>query len=346
MHPLTVPLSFHLSPLASAAVPCITVRSASLSQDVRRFFHVASPALAPPLSPAQIDIVKSTAPVLAEHGVKITTHFYKRMLGRHPELKNIFNQAHQATGAQPAALAHAVWAYAANIDNLAALSTAVSRIAHKHASLGITADQYPVVGENLLASIKEVLGDAISPPIVDAWAAAYQQLADILIDFEANLYKAAAATPGGWNGWRRFVVDEKIRESAEIISFHLRPLDQKALPSYKPGQFISVRMFVPELNVFQPRQYSLSDIPNGQFFRISVKKESSTENRPAGQISNVLHEKLPIGSEIDVSFPYGDFFLDVDADQCCEDFCRVASYIANFNCRRLIFQNCDGWFHR
>merc|ERR1712000_95106 len=91
-------------------------------------------------------IVKSTAPVLAEHGVAITSHFYKRMLNNHPELRNVFNSAHQDTGTQPAALAHAVWAYASNIDNLGALTTAVSRIGHKHASPGRMGSCLPATG--------------------------------------------------------------------------------------------------------------------------------------------------------------------------------------------------------
>ncbi|KAI9098319.1 nitric oxide dioxygenase [Phlyctochytrium arcticum] len=283
----------------------------ALESPGRRCLHATSNCRA--LTRSQTEIVKSTAPVLAEHGIAITTHFYKRMLNNHPELKNVFNSAHQATGAQPAALAHAVWAYASNIDNLGALSSAVSRIGHKHASLGITPDQYPIVGENLLASIKEVLGDAVDDKVLDAWTAAYQQLADVFIGFEQNLYKTAAATPGGWNGWRKFKIARKVPESDEITSFYLEPLDKKSLPQFSPGQFVSIRHFIPELRVYQPRQYSLSDTPNESTFRISVKREMAAQNRPAGRVSNVLHASLPEGSELEVSMPYGDFTLDVNA---------------------------------
>ncbi|KIY00932.1 uncharacterized protein Z520_03598 [Fonsecaea multimorphosa CBS 102226] len=279
------------------------------------------PSWSPPaqrheLSPEHQKIVKSTAPVLAEHGVAITSHFYKRLLDNHPELRNIFNSAHQSTGGQPAALAHAVWAYAANIDNLGALTTAVSRIAHKHVSLGITPDQYPIVGENLLASIQEVLGDAITQPVLDAWAAAYQQLADIFIGVERSLYEAAEHSPGGWTGWRKFKVARKVIESDEIVSFYLEPLDGGRLPNFKPGQYISVRVFLPELGVYQPRQYSLSDTDDGKHFRISVKKEvGNGPATPPGRVSNILHQNLPEGAELDVSNPSGDFTLDVgDSD--------------------------------
>jgi ferredoxin-NADP reductase/hemoglobin-like flavoprotein len=265
------------------------------------------------LTTEQKQIVKSTIPALEQHGVEITTLFYKRMLEAHPELKNIFNTAHQATGEQPNALAHAVWAYAVNIDHPEALAGAVSRIGHKHASLGVTSDQYPIVGKHLLAAIKEVLGPAVTAPVVDAWGAAYQELADIFITFESNLYQQSVDTPGGWKGWRKFFISDKVAESDEIISFHLTPVDKDALPPYKPGQFLSVRCFVPELGSYQPRQYSLSDSPNPDHFRISVKREFASGPKPAGRISNVLHESLPIGAELDVSMPFGDFVLDINA---------------------------------
>ncbi|KAI8823663.1 flavodoxin reductases (ferredoxin-NADPH reductases) family 1, partial [Fimicolochytrium jonesii] len=291
---------------------CLRLKARAPSNALRTLqFHAT--ALPHALTPAQTAIVKSTAPVLAKHGVAITTHFYKRLLKNHPSLKNIFNSAHQATGAQPAALAHAVWAYASHIDNLGALSAAVSRIGNKHASLGVRPEQYAVVGEELLVSIKEVLGDAVTEDVMEAWRAAYEQLAGIFITFEGDLYKKAAEMPGRWNGWRKFVVKRKVLESDEIVSFHLAPADKGLLPTFAPGQYISVRCFVPELGVYQPRQYSLSDTPHGEHFRISVKREFATDTRPAGKISNVLHEHLPENAEVDVSMPYGDFTLDVNA---------------------------------
>ncbi|KAJ5678831.1 flavohemoprotein [Penicillium macrosclerotiorum] len=265
------------------------------------------------LNTQQKEIVKSTIPALQEHGVTITTLFYKRLLEAHPELKNIFNTAHQATGEQPAALAHAVWAYASNIDHPEALSTAVSRIGHKHASLGVMPEHYPIVGQHLLVAIKDVLGPAVNEKVLDAWGAAYQELADIFINFEDGLYQENLKTAGGWKGWRKFFISDKVVESDEIISFYLIPEDRDVLPKYKPGQFVSIRCYVPELSSYQPRQYSLSDVPSSDHFRISVKREFARDAKPAGRISNVLHESLPIGAELDVSMPFGDFVLDTNA---------------------------------
>lgn len=265
------------------------------------------------LSSQQKQIVKSTIPALQEHGVTITTLFYKRLLEKHPELRNIFNTVHQTTGEQPAALAHAVWAYAVNIDQPEALNAAVSRIGNKHASLGVMPSHYPIVGEHLLAAIKDVLGPAANEQVLDAWKAAYQQLANIFINFEQDLYQRGVKETGGWKGWRKFYISKKLTESDEIISFHLTPVDNDDLPSYQPGQFVSVRCYVPELGSYQPRQYSLSDVPNKSYFRISVKREFAKDSRPGGQISNVLHESLPEGAELELSMPFGDFVLDINS---------------------------------
>ncbi len=125
------------------------------------------------LSRQTIQTVKATAPLLAEHGEIIAQHFYRQLFNQHPELLNIFNVTNQKTGRQQAALASAVWAYAAHIDNLDALTGAVKRIAWKHASLTILPEHYPVVGKHLLAAITHVLGDAATDDTLSAWQDAY-----------------------------------------------------------------------------------------------------------------------------------------------------------------------------
>ncbi|PNP53053.1 hypothetical protein FNYG_15784 [Fusarium nygamai] len=135
----------------------------------------------------QIKIVQSTIPALEKHGVEITTLFYRQLLNKHPELNNIFNTAHQDTGEQPAALAHAVWAYAVNIENPEAMKAAISRIGHKHVSLGVTADQHPIVGQGLLSAIKQILGDGVNSKVLDAWDTTYRKLAEYFINFEEGL---------------------------------------------------------------------------------------------------------------------------------------------------------------
>ena len=130
-------------------------------------------------SPRTIELVKATVPALQAHGLALTTHFYDRLFTHEPELKNIFNLGNQAGGQQQQALALAVLAYAQNLENPSALAPVASRIAHKHASIGIRPDHYPIVGRHLLASIREVLGEAATDEIIAAWGEAYGELADV-----------------------------------------------------------------------------------------------------------------------------------------------------------------------
>ena len=263
------------------------------------------------MNPGTIEIVKATAPVLAEHGLAIINRFYARLFEEHPQLKNVFNMRHQETGEQQRALAGAVLAYAQNIDNLGALQGAVSRIAHKHCSLCVEAGQYPVVGQNLLAAIRDVLGSAATEPIVSAWAEAYGALADIFIKVESDLYSQAADRPGGWRGWRNFVVAHKRRESDVITTFYLVPQDGKPVADFAPGQYISVGVDLPEIGLQQIRQYSLSDIPNGRRYRISVKREAEASS--PGYVSNLLHDHIKEGDVVKLTPPFGVFTIDMKA---------------------------------
>lgn len=258
--------------------------------------------------------VKATAPILKQHGVLLTSHFYQRMFQHNPELKNIFNQGHQHAGQQQQALAMAVAAYAEHIDAPEVLLPVLERVAHKHTSLGIRAEHYPIVGKHLLASIQEVLGEAATPALIAAWAAAYGQLADILIAEERELYRASANAEGGWAGWRPFRIARKVAESEEITSFYLAPADGGAVPGFRPGQYVSVKCFVEEWGLAQPRQYSLSDAPNDEYLRISVKREDGGEGKPAGRVSNLLHAEKREGDILELSAPQGDFFLHEERD--------------------------------
>jgi nitric oxide dioxygenase len=265
------------------------------------------------LSQKTRDTVKATAPVLAQHGVDIIEHFYRDLLGTHPALKNVFNMRHQERGQQQQALARAVYAYAANIDDPSSLQAVLEGIANKHASLGVLPEQYPIVGQHLLGAIKAVLGDAATDDIIAAWAEAYGNLADILVRRENQLRDETAQEQGGWNGWRDFVVAGKQPESDVIMSFTLEPADGKPVANFEPGQYISVAVDVPRLGLQQIRQYSLSDAPNGRSYRISVKREGGADPSQQGYVSTLLHDEVQVGDRLRLAAPYGNFFIDVHA---------------------------------
>ncbi|HBV77681.1 MULTISPECIES: NO-inducible flavohemoprotein [Vibrio] len=258
------------------------------------------------LSQSTIDIVKSTAPLIAEAGPSLTAHFYERMFKHHPELKDVFNITHQETGSQREALFNAVYGYASNIDNIEVLLPVVEKIAQKHTSFNITADQYQIVGTHLLATIDELMNPGQA--VLDAWAEAYGLLAHIFINREEEIYQQKEQEIGGWRGTREFKVIEKTQESNVITSFVLTPVDGQPVIGYRPGQYIGVYLNSDKLEFQEIRQYSLSDAPNGNTYRISVKREDK------GIASNYLHTHVNLGDSVQLAAPAGDFFITTESN--------------------------------
>ncbi|RBJ79977.1 NO-inducible flavohemoprotein [Pseudomonas sp. MWU12-2534b] len=247
-------------------------------------------------------IIKATVPLLESGGEALITHFYRMMLSEYPEVRPLFNQAHQASGDQPRALANGVLMYARHIDQLDQLGDLVAKIINKHVALQILPEHYPIVGGCLLRAISEVLGSEIATPeVIAAWGAAYNQLADILIGAESAIYEQKAQAPGGWRGARAFKLVQKVQESAEITSLYLEPLDKGPILAAEPGQYIGLQLFIDGQEV--RRNYSLSALSNQGQYRISVKRE------PGGVVSNYLHDQCVVGTSIMLFPPAGEFTL-------------------------------------
>ena len=137
------------------------------------------------LSPKTIEVVKATAAPVAANAEAITTRMYEILFSDFPETKVLFEGSNPD---QHKKLAMAISAYAANIDNLTMLSMAVEKMASTHVLKKIKPEHYPMVGVSVLKAIKDVLGDAATDEVLDAWKEAYFFLADILIAREKELY--------------------------------------------------------------------------------------------------------------------------------------------------------------
>jgi nitric oxide dioxygenase len=185
----------------------------------------------------------------------------------------------------------------------------MSRIANKHASLGITADQYEIVHKYLFEAIVEVLGEAVTPEVAAAWNEVYWLMADTLIAMEHDLY-AAAGVPDG-QVWREVRVSRRVLQSADTVSFVLSPVDGQSLPSYLPGQYISVGVVLPD-GARQIRQYSLVGAPSDTDWQISVKavRADADAGAPAGEVSNFLYDNVFEGDLLQVTLPFGDLVLE------------------------------------
>ncbi len=116
------------------------------------------------LSDQNRPVIEATLPVVGANIGDIAQRFYRHLFGIHPELLDgTFNRGNQARGEQQQALAGSVAAFATTLVSTPEQvpESLLRRIAHKHASLGIRADQYQVVHDNLMWAIVDVLGDAV-----------------------------------------------------------------------------------------------------------------------------------------------------------------------------------------
>lgn len=266
------------------------------------------------LSESSAAVVTATLPAVQAHGEAITGRFYQRMFDAHPELLDIFNRGNQATGQQRAALAAAVVAYAEHLTVGGGVpwGPILDRIAHKHASLGITATQYTIVGRHLLAAVGEVLGDAVTAEVAAAWDEVYWLLACELIAREARLYTLAGVAEDAsvWRDWR---VTATTRETPDVVSFTLVPADGGAVPAFTPGQYVSVAVDLDGGRGQQIRQYSLSGRPGAADWRITVKRVRGTDGAPDGMVSSFLHERVAVGDTLRLSPPFGEVSAIGDA---------------------------------
>ncbi|RZU23761.1 globin domain-containing protein [Streptomyces sp. BK239] len=262
------------------------------------------------LSAESAAVIRATLPAVAGALDEITTRFYGAMFRDRPELLDgMFNRGNQASGAQRRALAGSIAGFATALLDAPDTRPDVllDRIAHKHAAVGVTEDQYTIVHKYLFGAIAEVLGDAVTPEVAAAWDEVYWLMAGALIGREARLYQDAGVEPG--QIWRRWTVVERRTETPEVVSFLLQPADGRPAPRARAGQYVSVRVLMAD-GVHQLRQYSLSSDPGGGLRRITVKRVAGTADTPDGEVSNLLHDQIHEGDELTLSPPFGDVFLD------------------------------------
>ncbi|MFF4398786.1 globin domain-containing protein [Streptomyces sp. NPDC001480] len=265
------------------------------------------------LSPESAAVVRATLPAVGGALDEITARFYGTMFAERPGLLDgLFNRGNQASGEQRRALAGSIAAFAQSLlENPEGRPDALlARIAHKHAALGVTEDQYTIVQDYLFRAIADVLGEAVTAEVAAAWDEVYWLMAGALIAQEARLYQQAQVDPR--KPWRQWTVVERREETADVVSFLLCPADGGPMPPARAGQYVSVRALMPD-GVHQTRQYSLSNAPGERTRRITVKRVASVADAPEGEVSNQLHRTVRAGDELSLSAPFGDVVLD-DAD--------------------------------
>jgi ferredoxin-NADP reductase/hemoglobin-like flavoprotein len=265
------------------------------------------------LSPESAEIVRATLPAVVAHGTEITGRFYPSMFAAHPELLDLFNRGNQANGEQRQALAASVVAFAEHLlgESTTPFEPVLARIAHKHAALGVTATQYPIVGRHLMAAVAAVLGDAVTPAVAAAWDEVYWLFGCLLIAEESKLYQRAGVDPD--HLWRPWLIVERVEEAEDTISLVLKPADNAPVPEFLPGQYVSVAVDLPD-GSRQPRQYSLSQAPGRGSLRLTVRRVRGVDGAPDGAVSTYLHDVAKEGVVLTVGPPFGDVTLSPGSD--------------------------------
>ncbi|MFJ1863236.1 globin domain-containing protein [Streptomyces sp. NPDC088097] len=262
------------------------------------------------LSEKSTATVRATLPAVGAAIGDIAELFYAKLFAAHPALlRDLFNRGNQNTGLQKQALAGSIAAFAGHLVERPDTRPDVmlNRIAHKHASLGVTREQYPVVHEHLFAAIAEVLGEAVTPEVARAWDEVYWLMANALAAAEERLYAEQRVVAG--DVWREWTVVARIEETADCATFHLLPADGGRPPAAKPGQYVSVQVELPD-GARQIRQYSLSCAPGSPVRALTVKRAGGpATGGPAGEVSHHLHAHVRAGGTLRVSAPYGDLVL-------------------------------------
>jgi nitric oxide dioxygenase len=255
------------------------------------------------LSDTSRPVIEATAGVVSQRMDLISKDFYRRLFEAHPSLLDgMFSRSNQLEGGQSRALSASIVAFAGHLlqnpDTLP--ETTLSRIAHKHASLGVTPEQYDVVYEHLFAAIAADLGDAVTPEVASAWTEVYWLMANALMAIEKDLY-GATVNPKLWTEWR---VASASPAGAAARTLRFEPTDDSPIAHARAGQYIGVRIPVSD-GLRQVRQYSLS-AEIGEARVITVKRDDG------GEVSPILHDDIIVGDIVELSNPYGEVVLKED----------------------------------
>ncbi|MCF4007318.1 globin domain-containing protein [Corynebacterium uropygiale] len=255
-----------------------------------------------PLTPEQEQIVRDTLPVVGAKIDDITPNFYRRMFAAHPELiAHVFNRGNQKQGAQQRALAASFATFAKTLVDPEAPDPAelLARIGHKHVSVGIREDQYPIVHTHLFDAIEEILTpEVFQGPVREAWDAVYREMERVLVDFENGIYEEKGVASG--DVFRTVRVTRKQRLTDTITAFTVA-----SDADFRPGQYISVRRTMAD-GAGQLRQYSLIGAPGRGELSFAVERD--------GEVSQSLIDGLEEGQDVEISLPTGDLVLDEERD--------------------------------
>lgn len=130
------------------------------------------------MTPEQIKLVQESFAKVAPISETAAQMFYGRLFEIAPEVKTMF----PADMTEQRKKLMQTLAYVVNgLSKLETVLPAASMLAKKHVSYGVKAAHYAPVGAALLWTLEKGLGAAWTPPLADAWTAAYTTLSGFMI---------------------------------------------------------------------------------------------------------------------------------------------------------------------
>jgi hemoglobin-like flavoprotein len=129
------------------------------------------------MTPHQIDLVQRTFAQVKPIAPAAAELFYARLFTLDPSLRPMFRSDMSKQGQM---LMSMIGAAVNGLSNLEKLAPVVRQLGARHAGYGVQAEHYDTVGDALLWTLEQGLGDAFTPEVSDAWAAAYGLLAEVM----------------------------------------------------------------------------------------------------------------------------------------------------------------------
>ncbi|KOS67870.1 hypothetical protein AEA09_04415 [Lysinibacillus contaminans] len=258
------------------------------------------------LSLETINEIKKIASAISVNGEIIKKIFIEKLQKNVPELLHIFYQILQKSGRSKISLIDAVYSAAMQIEHIDRFVPAVMQVAHKHRSLGIQPEHYPIVGQHLVDSIQEALGNQATEAGIAALQLAFNRIADVFIQVEKELYQAVELE-GGWRLFKPFRIVKKELKNDGAMVLYIVPLDGKIVPVTEAGKYVSVRIKMPGETYFLNHQYAVAEEKElgGYVLTMYPSLNFHMNDRVTDYILDVAME----GDILEISSPAGLFVL-------------------------------------
>lgn len=262
------------------------------------------------LSNNQKKIVLQTSNLLKENSGDLLNVFYTSLFEQHPEVLNIKNLGDLEQTETQSHILSTIITCVEKIAKTQNINKLINTLRQQYTKLEISPEQYEIMGSYFIQAIVKILKHEASAETRQAWETACQQIVDIILanDIDQNI-NINSNNPLE-SQWNTFVVKSKVEESDDVISLYLTPVNQTCIIRHLPGQYLQLKMFLPSLNKEVTANYSISSIPNDDYYRITIKRAHKEINTMQERLTNYLYDHLAELDLVALTLPKGNFTLN------------------------------------